>query len=450
MNRVASYIITKNKSKNDYKILTELCHKSKNLFNYVNYILRQLESNKIENIKEYKDLIKTLKTKDEKEFKVIQEYDLSTRLAKINQIDYRALKAQCSQQIINQVFNCHKLYFKTVKDWSKNKFKYLGKPKLPNYKNKNGLNILTYTKQSFSLTKDYSLKLDKNTIIESVKFNKNLGKIKQLRIIPKLDYFKIEIVYDKILIGDSVLKNEKVTNLAIDIGVDNLATITSDNKDLNPLLINGRPIKSINQFYNKSIANINKKYSKQNIKSGKKLRTINRKRDFKINDYFHKASKFIQKYCLENKVDKVFIGHNKNWKQKSAIGKINNQNFVQIPFNNFKDKIIYKLQEINVLVYLVEEAYTSKCSFLDNEEIQKNDIYKGKRIKRGLFKSNIGKIINADVNASLNILRKSLNKTFSISNKVFNPILINETCDVRNNQQVEVMCFSHIQSKNLY
>lgn len=146
-----------------------------------------------------------------------------------------------------------------------------------------------------------------------------------------MDYFKIEIVYEKIegeYTKQAKLINKKTNNAAIDIGVDNLATVTSDNKDSIPLIVNGRSLKSVNQFYNKTLARLNETYSKHGIHTGKKLRTLNRKREFIINDFMHKASRRIVDYCILNNIGKLFIGHNSGWKQKCGIPRQNNQNFV--------------------------------------------------------------------------------------------------------------------------
>ena len=445
MQRVETYILTKNKSKKDFQILVDLCHKSKNLYNAANYIVRQVISNKLENIPEYTDLIKTQTKKIEsKKDSLVQtytqnfisEFDLSKRMSSLNQVDYKSLKAQSSQQIIALLFKNYKSFYKASSDYSKNPSKYKGRPKLPKYKDKDGLSILIFTNQNSSISKDGYLKLSKDFKLKSVRTAIQNKSFKQVRIVPKLDYFKIEIVYEKIE-GDytrqAKLISKKTNNAAIDIGVDNLATVTSDNKNSIPLIVNGRSLKSVNQFYNKALAKLNEIYSKHDIHTGKKLRILNRKREFIINDFMHKASRRIVDYCILNNIGKLFIGHNSGWKQECDMKKRNNQNFVQIPFNKLIQMLQYKCKEIGIEVYLIGETYTSKCSSLDNEVIGKHDAYCGKRQKRGLFRSSKGKLLNADVNGSLNILRCGLKNDFDISNKVFNPQRlkkINELCDI--------------------
>lgn len=427
MQRVQTYIITKNKSKEDYDLLSKLCHNSKNLYNYVNYVIRQAFTKNYDNIPEFRDFIYNER--------FISEYDLSKRLCQMNQVDYRSLKSQVSQQVISQVFKNYKAFFRAINEYKKNKSKFNGFPKLPKYKDKNGKNILIFTNQSCSFDKkDWCLKLDRKIKLRIVKFN-DINDFQQVRIVPKNGYFQIEVVFNK-LEGDytQIAKqlNKKTTNIGIDIGVDNLATITSDNSGLRPLIINGRSLKSINQFYNKQAAKLQQCYSKHKIKTGAKFHQLALKRSMKISDYMHKVSRRIVDYCISNNVKTVYVGHNNGWKSKSNIGKINNQTFVQIPFNQLISKLQYKLNEVGIQMELVNEAYTSMCSSLDTEDICKHETYIGKRITRGLFKCKIGQLINADVNGSLNILRQGLKHNFEISKNVFNPIRLCNINEINN------------------
>lgn len=413
MNRVLTYILTEDKSKEDFWLLSKLCHNSKNLYNYTNYIVRQAFAGKPENIKEYKDLIH--------DDRFISEYALSGRLAKQKQDDYVSLKAQCSQQVIGQVYQDWKSFFKSIKSYKADNSKFRGCPRLPKYKDKNGLNILTFTNQCCSFDKkSRCLKIGKKQSIACVILPETINSFQQVRIVPKNGYFQIEVIYEK-KEGNQNVENTKENSIGIDIGVDNHATVTSDNPAIRPIIVNGRCVKSINQFYNKKLAEIKSEYSKHNRKSGRKLRTLSRKRKFKIDDYFHKMSRMLVNWCCKNNIGKVFIGHNPGWKQDANVGKVNNQNFVQIPFERFVQMIKYKCEEVGITVEIVNESYTSKCSALDNEEICKHDVYAGKRIKRGLFKTRTGCVVNADVNGSLNILRRGLGYDFKIGNIVFNP-----------------------------
>ena len=447
--RVQTYILTKDKSKKDFVLMADLCHKSKNLYNYVNYIVRNAFSGHPENIEEYKDLIH-----DEK---FISEFDLISRLVKLDQVDYRALKAQCSQQVVKQVFKSWKGFFSSLKSYKKNKSKFTGRPKLPSYKEKSGMNVLKFTNQNCSFDKKkHWLKLDKKTRIKSVAF---VGPFREVRVVPKTGHFKIEVVYEKPeteFVKFAKKTNRKIHSAALDIGVDNLATATSDNPGVRPLIVNGRCVKSINQFFNKKVAELDCLYSKQHIKTGQKLQKFCLKRKMKIDDYFHKASRRLVEWFVKNDIGTVFIGHNDGWKQNANIGKRNNQNFVQIPFDNFIKMLYYKADEIGIEVVVLNESHTSKCSFLDNEEIRHHDSYVGRRVKRGLFKSKTGRLLNADVNGSLNILKRGLNKDFQVSTSVFNPVLMKDENEVRDAfkgikpfdcQRIEGVCSAHLVEK---
>lgn len=421
MDRILTYILTKDKSKEDFRLLSELCHNSKNLYNHVNYIVRQAFVQKPENIEEYRDLIH-----DER---FISEYSLSGRLAKQKQSDYVSLKAQCSQQVVRQVYQDWKSFFKSVKSYKPDKSKFKGCPRLPKYKDKNGMNVLTYTNQCCGFDKNSrELKLGKGIRVASVVLPETIDNFQQVRIVPKNGYFQIELVYDK-KVGSQNVANTKENSIGIDIGVDNLATVTSDNPAIKPIIVNGRCVKSVNQYYNKKLAELKSEYLKHGRKSGEKSLKLSRKRKFKIDDYFHKMSRKIVNWCVENDVGKVFVGHNSGCKQNVNMGKTNNQNFVQIPFDRFIQMLKYKMDEVGIRLEMVNEAYTSKCSALDNEPIEKHDEYLGKRVKRGLFKTRTGKLVNADVNGSINILRLGLGHDFEIGFSNLNPTLINEVRD---------------------
>jgi IS605 OrfB family transposase len=212
-----------------------------------------------------------------------------------------------------------------------------------------------------------------------------------IRIVHKKFGYIIEIAYNK------ECKKEKNNNnwCSIDIGLNNLCSITSNR--VKPILINGRILKSINQWYNKQLSL---------LKSGKKKNELIKKHYFRIQNYFHHVSKFIINYCLKNNITNIIIGHNKNWKQGINHGKVNNQNFVFIPFNELIQKISYKAELNGIQTLVVEESYTSKASYFDNDLMQKDFEFSGKRIKRGLYRTKGGFLINADVNGSLNISRK--------------------------------------------
>lgn len=354
----------------------DMCFKSKNLYNYANYFMRQ-------------EFIKS--------GKIISAFDLNKQLKTSD--PFRALPAKTSQQIILKLGKNWKSFFKGIKDYSKHPSKYCGKPNLPKYKNKNGRNIVffDYMQGKFKEGKYHFSK--SNHFIETKVTKENFV---QMQIIPCISHYKITMVYKKEVIKDNKLNN---SYLAIDLGIDNLATLTN-NIGLQPIVINGRILKSINQYYNKKLAQA---MSCVGRRSSNRIKRISLNRDNIVQNYLHHASRYIINYCTNNKISHIVIGNNKDWQRNSNMGKKNNQKFVQIPFTMLIQQLQYKAENIGIDVRIIEEQYTSKASFIDNDEIPvkfaKYD-FSGKRVKRGLYKSSNGTLINADVNGSYNILRK--------------------------------------------
>lgn len=369
-----------------FKELDQMCFLSKNLYNAVLYTIRQHYFN----TKQYKN-----------RYEIINEY------TKNNQIDYRALPAKVSQEIINQVDNNFKSFFNSLKS---NKVKH--KISIPKYLDKNGRNILQFNKQTISIKELRNGYIKLSGLTFKIKTNTNIENIQAARVIHKGSHIIIEIIFKKDI---KQLKIDNKRYCAIDLGVNNLCTITSN--IIKPLIINGKPLKSINQYYNKQLSilksqQISKNYNKHKIQ---KLRL---KRNNKINDYIHKSSRYLVNHLVSNNISKLIIGYNKQWKQETNMSKRNNQTFVQIPHLKLINLIKYKCKLEGIDVIIREESYTSKCSFLDNEQICKHNCYLGKRIKRGLFKTSKGLLINADINASLNILKKEVPNAFNNTNGI--------------------------------
>ena len=206
--------------------------------------------------------------------------------------------------------------------------------------------------------------------------------------------------------------NEKLNKNRIaggDLGLNNLVAITSNQKVV-PLLINGRPLKSINQFYNKKKAQLQ---SYVGDKTSIRLTKLTNKRNRKVDNYLHNASKIIVDHLILNEFGVFIIGKNKQWKTEINIGKRNNQAFVNIPHARFIQMIQYKCKLVGIEVIVTEESYTSKCSFIDNEEMKHQEEYLGVRKHRGLFISKNKIKINADCNGSGNIIRKEFPNAFA-------------------------------------
>jgi putative transposase len=243
----------------------------------------------------------------------------------------------------------------------------------------------------------------------NLKISTQKKNIQQVRIVPQANCYVIEIIYEHTIKPE---KLDKKSIAGIDIGLNNLMAVSSNQAGFRPFLINGRPLKSINQYFNKKRADLQSKLPKDQ-KTSKQTQKLTFKRNCKISDYLHKASRQLINELVKHKIGKLIIGKNDHWKQEINIGSRNNQNFVTIPHAKLIEMISYKAQLVGMEVVLTEESYTSKCSFLDNEKIGKSEKYWGKRIKRGLFRTAKGKLINADINGSLNIIKKVAPNAFS-------------------------------------
>ena len=358
--------------------LSKLCHLAKNLYNLANWYVRQ-DFFKLNNFLNYYDL----------------DYILKDKRA------YRKLPSQTSQQILKLVNRNWRSYFRALEAFRANSIKFKNKPRIPRYKKKNGESIVIFTNQQCRIKEGYlhfpekvNLKQTKTRIKE---------KLKEVRIIPLGIKYKIEIVYEK---EEQDLGLNKNNVLSIDLGLNNLITAVN-NIGLDPIIIKGKVIKSINQYYNKQLAHYRSvENKKSNFQDTKRIQRLHLKRHNKINAIFHRISRFLIDYCVENNLGTIIIGYNHGWKQNINIGKKNNQKFVQIPFLRLINQVKYKSELIGITVITINESHTSKCSFLDNEEIRHHKKYIGKRISRGLFRTSNGTLINADVNASYNIMKK--------------------------------------------
>lgn len=320
-----------------------------------------------------------------------------------NQPDYRALPAKVSKMVQKLVDANFKSYFALVK--KKNTEGYSPKVRPPKYLDKTkGRCTVPYPKDALSLKVEGYVKLSKTSIM--IKTNVPKENIQGARIVPKGNHYVIEILYKVV---SKPLRSELPKRVAfIDPGLNNLMTITSN--CFNPMLVNGRPLKAINQLANKEIAKLNNKLSAQGLYMSPLLQSVYSKRARRITDMLHKITTQLVNHLDSHDIDTVIFGHNIGQKQDINLGKVTNQNFVQIPFTQLIAQLQYKCQLKGIRFIVTEEAHTSKCSFLDKESVKHHEKYKGKRVKRGLFKTSSGILINADVNGSLNIGRKYLTK----------------------------------------
>ena len=393
-----------------YRWILEECSRSRNLYNKVLYIYRQVFTERHENISDYVSIVNNKK--------FISSYNLITKMRELKDEDYFAMtKNHSASQVIIQVDRTMKSWFAALKSYKKDPSKFRGKPRIPSYKKKDELNCLTYTNIDARLKKDGTINLRRDI---KLPIHTNLKNFQQIRLVPKTGYVQVEIIYNK-EITDSNL--DKTRAIGIDLGLNNLMAITSNIGNISNL-VNGRPLKSINQYYNKRKAYLTSLLEKGKLKSSKRLRRLEMKRTCKITDYLHKTSRRIVELMERNNIGTCFIGHNKDWKQEVEMGKRNNQNFVSIPYSLLINMLRYKIEEKGGVLVELNEAYTSKCSFLDNEEICKHESYKGKRIRRGLFLSSDKKALNADINGSLNILKRGMKFGFDFKECFFRPTKI--------------------------
>lgn len=377
----------------------DICFKSGLLYNYVLYNVRQGIFSE-----EY-----------------LKEYEFSTKLCKENQFDFRNLPTAISQQVVTQVFSNTKGWIKAKKEFEKNPSKFRSKPKLPNYKKGKKQNMVVFATNACRV-KDGYIYFVKN-IIHPIKTKIGDSKLCQVRIIPQATCYVVEVIYEK---KEQNLNLNKDNVLSIDLGLNNLCSCIS-NVGLIPFIVNGRIMKSFNQWYNKRKAKLMSFAGDKG--TSKRLRQLNNYRNFWIEDHIHKVSRFIINYCVDNNIGSLVVGLNKGWKQEINLGKKTNQKFVEIPFSRLIDKISYKCKLVGISFYLSEESYTSKVDHLAFEELGKHDVYLGKRKKRGLFQSSVNKLINADINGAIGIGRKVFGDSYASriidSGLAFNPIRVN-------------------------
>ena len=328
--------------------------------------------------------------------------------------NYQKLPRQCSQQTLRLLDKNLKAYRNSIKDWSKNKSKYQGKPKLPNYRKSGGLFQLILTNQQCKLKDNNMITFPKVFNGLTLKLRKKyVNKINQIRILPKINCFKIEIVYEI----DDINQIENNNIAAIDLGLKNLVTLVySNNKQ--PIIYKGNQLLKLNHDFNRKKNKYQSILAKtQKKKMSKHLLNIYNKRNNQIEDQMHKISKLIIDQLLENNISTLVVGHNVNQKQKSKL-----KNFVALPIFKLIQFLKYKCELNGIKLIEINETYTSGTSFIDNEKPIKDNYNKNRRVKRGLFKTNKGRYINSDVNAAYQIIRKYNNKiSIEYDNRIFNP-----------------------------
>jgi IS605 OrfB family transposase len=323
--------------------------------------------------------------------------------------NYKDLPAQTGQQLLRLVDAMWASYFAAKRDWEEHPDKYLGKPRLPKYKPKDGQFLLLFTNQQVKLEQGLFKLPDVMGIVVKTRLTPDTA-IRGARVVPKGTGYVLEILYTKTIPVPPEGEPNRVAGQ--DIGLTNLVTEVNNTGE-RPVVVKGGVIKSINQYFNKERARLQSIYDKQDIKEGKKMRKLADTRDRKINALFHEVSRATIDRCVARGIDTLVIGRNEGWKQEVPLGKRTNQNFVSVPYDRLFHMLAYKGRDQGIRVVFTREAYTSKCSFLDKESIQRHDQYLGKRIKRGLFRSAKGLLINSDVNGGYNITVQVVPNAFS-------------------------------------
>ena len=384
----------KHLSKEDYKSIKLLCHIAKNLANEAIFNVRQYFFNEDEYL----------------------NYEKNYVLLK-NSVNYKMLNSNMAQKIIKEVDGSFKSFFGLLKLAKKGKYSFKD-CKLPHYLPKDGFTTLVIGFVRLSGNKlilPFSNSFRKNHDNVEITIPPILKdkKIKEITIIPesKARFFEIQYVYET----DIIQRNLNTDNaLALDLGVNNLVTAVST--EGKTFIIDGRKLKSINQWFNKENARLQSIKDKQKYgdKPTERQKNIARNRNNKVNDYMSKAARIIINYCINNNIGILICGYNETFQHNSNMGKENNQSFVNIPYGKLRSNLEYLCELNNIQFVKQEESYTSKASFWDNDEIPvyncdnpKEDKFSGLRVHRGLYKTKTGKKFNADVNGALNILKKS-------------------------------------------
>lgn len=379
-----------------WKVIDEMCLNAKNLYNYANYIIRQEYINNKRYIP-YKEMNFNLKTHQQ----------------------YKVCMSQPANCILRLVDKNWKSFFCALKAYEKNPTKFLGRPQIPKYLKKNGrFNWMIPNNACYFENGELKFRVRK---LQSIKWKcRCVGRLIQVRFVPRGCVYVMEIV-SEIEVPNVTSENKRI--VGIDLGVNNLAT-TSNNIGEQPFIINGRGLKSLNQFYNKRRSELQSKLPKGQFWS-KQLEQITFKRFNRVKNYMHHASHCIVKWCVQHQIDTLVVGHNDEWKQDLKMSKVNSQNFVGIPYELLMQQLKYKCEDVGINFIETEESYTSGTSFLDGELPCKENYNKKRRVKRGLFQA-ADTLINSDVNGSLQIIRKVFPDAFSYGIEVcLTPTIIN-------------------------
>ena len=399
------------KSHIDYQYIKVQLIESKEIYNFANYILRQIYFKNTNNHKYSLNFINEYPSLKELFLQYIEENKQFTTLfykivCEFSKLKGYSVNSKIVQNIVDKLKSDWTSYWGLLK--AKKDKTYNKEINIPTYKKK--FNLVEYNNQVMSKKKLKLGYIGTNKMQQGIKIAKKHQELncKCFRIYEKHDKLVCELIYEK-----DITKVEKTDKVAsIDLGLENLFTIAF-NYNKKGISIKGTKLKAVNQYFNKLKASLQSILPHKQYTS-KFINQLMYKREEQLRNYIGYYTNQLIEILKKEKISKLIVGYNKNWKQNINIGKANNQNFVNIPFRKILDILRYKLEENGIECKEQEESYTSKSSYLDNDDIpvyKENDgtnyIFSGKRIKRGIYKSKQGKIINADLNGALNILKKS-------------------------------------------
>lgn len=374
-------------------VLDEMLESSKLIYNQALYHLRHI------NDRQYRQGIKLSLISYEGLYHRVKDEDCYIE---------SCLDTGSKQYIIKQAREAMLSFICAAKAFKKDKKNFLGSPKPPKYIKQKNWNVVSVDKSRFKHSKSRLniIGLPKSDIWFRIPAGIKKEQIKQVKLVRFYNKIKVSIIYEKEQIKHEVKFSK---SFGIDLGINNTCAITANDERFS-CIIKGGPMKSTNQFYNKKMKEYKKKLTRYNGKqlSSHRIERLAFKHYNKIKYMIECISRRIINLAVDHHVGNIVIGHNKCWKQKTRMMKKSNQNFCSIPFNLLINRIKDKAEEYEgINVAIVEESYTSKCDHLALEEVKHHESYLGQRIKRGLFKSSVGKIINADINGAIGILRKA-------------------------------------------
>lgn len=418
--KVCKIYIKPKRDIHNIKVCAELCSASNQLYNHCNNIINQW-------FKSHQTYWITPEQAENLGFSIKQNsriFNLATLFHLVKNhptfhvlINQKRVNTKALKQTLKSVEETWKGYLSALKEFYSDKKKFKAKPKTPKLRLSTSQYKITFPSDAVSTRKKGYITLGNSDFVLLNHLNLKRYEIKEVEIRPVGYGYYVSIVYDR---KERIAKLESINNrfLSIDYGVKNPVTCVS-NDPLIQSVIYGTEVKNANRAYWYALEKA-KLQLPEGVKTSQKIKRITINRNHRVDTAIHADTRRITEYCVKNNIQEVIIGKNIDWKQKSNIGKRNNVRFQFIPYDRYNRCLEYKLNRAGISVCFTEESYTSKCSFMDNEDICKHEVYMGRRAKRGLFIDSVGRRINADVNGALNIMRKVKgNDIFNVNRELY-------------------------------